>query len=136
MLWGYSYCIRKQAVGWRFYVWLAFGFQVIKFGLRHYSRKNCKQTVVVRLRYCGNDRRFVSGCKLKGVVRFQIINLLFTGRNSATFELKVAGFLVVNNRLFCALRLIFVVNVAYSRKTGFSKMLRHCAVALCSVTLS
>jgi len=33
---------------------------------------------------------------------FQIINLLFSGRNSATFASKVARFHHLNNRLFIA----------------------------------
>ncbi len=41
-------------------------------------------------------------CKQNGVIRFQIINLSFTGRKWATFASKVAAFFVVNEWLFVA----------------------------------
>ena len=41
-------------------------------------------------------------CKQNGVIRFQIINLLFTGRKWAVFDAKVAVFFVVNEWLFVA----------------------------------
>ena len=40
-------------------------------------------------------------CKQNSVIRFQIINLLFSGRNSATFDAKVAEFLCLNQWFVC-----------------------------------
>ena len=40
--------------------------------------------------------------KQNGVIRFQIINLSFTGRKWAVFDAKVSAFFVVNEWLFVA----------------------------------
>lgn len=42
---------------------------------------------------CGSH---YTDCKQNGVIRFQIINLSFTGRKRATFDVKVARFFIKN----------------------------------------
>ena len=49
-----------------------------------------------------NGSLHYTDCKQNGVIRFQIINLSFTGRKWAVFDAKVAAFFVVNEWLFVA----------------------------------
>ena len=49
-----------------------------------------------------NGSLHYTDCKQNGVIRFQIINLSFTGRKWAVFDGKVAAFFVVNEWLFVA----------------------------------
>ena len=43
-----------------------------------------------------NGGSHYTDCKQNDVIRFQIINLSFTGRKWAVFDAKVAAFFVVN----------------------------------------
>lgn len=49
-----------------------------------------------------NGGSHYTDCKQNDVIRFQIINISFTGRKWAVFDAKVAAFFVVNEWLFVA----------------------------------
>ena len=57
---------------------------------------------------CGSH---YTDCKQNGVIRFQIINLSFTGRKWAVFDAKVAAFQVVSHRIFLIKRLGLNLNL-------------------------
>lgn len=64
------------------------------------ARKNRKQNTRLLLIITYTERLFSKNNKQNNAYKFQIINLLFSSRNSATFEAKTAEFFIKNKLFF------------------------------------
>lgn len=58
--------------------------------------KNHKENIRLMLTNTQNGCRLDADCKQNKMCWFQIVNLLFKSRNSATFDTKVAEFFIEN----------------------------------------